>query len=250
MKDVSAVVLAAGKGSRLKGNKPKVLKILGGQPIIIRILKLLDKLKIQNRILVLGHRSNTILDKLLKSNYKENILIQKEPQGTAHSLQFVIRLISTKEVLVLYGDDSGLYRPQTIKNFVKYHINSGNKATFMVSKVNQKTDIGGILLDKKGYVMTVVTRSQMEEHDINQIRNLCGAFCFNSQWISKNISNIPKSEISGEYPLPGIIKIANSQEVKIGSYLLPDQNEWNSLNTNKELIEARKKMKKKLQIKK
>lgn len=242
-KNISVIILAAGKGTRMGEGIPKVIRPLAGEPILVWTLKTLSNVGFKTPIIVLGE--NALQVEAVLESHKENyvIALQKRLLGTAHGLKCGLKKVDPKAkyVLVLFGDDSALYSAQTIREFVERAVADRAKVLFLTSMMDQISDIGGLEKDGNGNVIGVLTRSMMESRNITNHEILCGAFVFDYQWIMKNIGKIKKNPRSGEYPLPGIIQIANKQNVSIKTYVLKDKREWNSVNTQEELKEAESK---------
>jgi bifunctional N-acetylglucosamine-1-phosphate-uridyltransferase/glucosamine-1-phosphate-acetyltransferase GlmU-like protein len=222
---------------------PKVLCEISGKPLIFWSLELLKDLDIKDVVVVTGFGSEQV-EKVTKDlGFSPKFAIQEELKGTAHALEVGLPLVNkdTKTILVLFADDSSLYKKESINMFIKDHISKQNNATFLITIGDEPTDIGGLEIDNKGHVLGVLTLSKLIAKGIENPYLLCGAFCFNKDWIIKNLPLIAPSELSGEYPLPGIIKVANNIRESIDTFLLENLIEWNSVNNNQELKEAKKK---------
>jgi len=240
MKQVSAIVLAAGKGTRMKSDKPKVLLDLCGHSILWWTLNLLKKIDFGNIKVVVLYKKALLKKEIKKFGIKVDIIDQKESLGTAHAVKVALQNISRdkKHILVLFGDDSGLYRQNTIKNFLKDHIKKGKKMSILAMETDVARPIGGLLRNKYGNVVGIATQEQLIESGKRKIEIVCGAFCFNHKWLEKKLPLIPKTKSSGEYPLPGLIKLAADENNYPNVYHLRDSTEWNSLNTPREYRET------------
>lgn len=242
MNDVSAIILAAGRGVRMEGKTPKVLLKLSGKPIIFWAIEALMKIGIEDVNVIINDKSKRIKFIVNKEFPKVQFVEHQGILGTGGSTKAALDVLKLKTtVLVLFGDDSGLYKKETIRRFVEFHKNEDNIGTFLTCVMDKPTDIGGLKIDEKGNVVGVMTRSEMERLNIRQHQVACGAFCFDRGWLKKNIGKVAISKISGELPLPGIIYVGAGRGEYMRTYLMDDVNQWNSVNTRKELEEARKK---------
>src|SRR3972149_2890855 len=114
MKDVCVVVLAAGKGTRMNGNLPKVLYEIADKPLIYWPLQLIKHVGLEPAIVVSGYKAKKVEDIVRGFDFKVNFVRQKKRLGTAHSLSVGLKLVpeDCKTILVLYSDDSVLYKPE------------------------------------------------------------------------------------------------------------------------------------------
>ncbi len=242
MKNLCAVVLAAGRGTRMGGDLPKVLYDLAGKPIILWTLETLKDCGFGEILIVVGYKSELIQNVVTKAGFEVKFVKQKELLGTANSLELGLRSLSIEvcDVVVLFGDDSAFYKRDTIRDFVKFHDTRKNIGTFLVSYLSKPNPIGGLEIDNRGKVSGVLTKSEIEGRGLRSYAVLCGMFCFDKEWIQGNISKVEKSTLSGEYPLPAIYKVALNSGQSIDTFVLKDSNEWMSINTVEELKAATK----------
>lgn len=247
MEKIDVIILAAGKGTRMGENStPKILMKLNDISILELITSTLKKIKKIEKIqFVLGYKWDMITKALENLGIKYEYTIQDQLNGTAKSLEIGLRKFkpTSNTLLVLFGDDAGLYRPKTIATFINHHIYQGNKCTMMILNEKRSLDIGALKLNKNNEIVGVIPKSKLK--DGNKYV-LCGAFCFDRIWITKNIGKIRPSERSGEYPLPQIIDVAISKNIPINSFELKNSNEWESINdlSGLKLAEIKLKLKK------
>lgn len=237
MDNVCTIILAGGKGERINSETPKVLHKIADKPLIFWTLELLKKLGVFEQIVVTGHKADILEDEIRNANYKVKFARQNEPLGTADAVKTGLKGAEEEcnTILVLFGDDSSLYKPETIQDFIDYHQSQNSIMTILTVKKEIPTPLGSLEKDKEGNVVGVLTQRQMIEKGIQENEVACGAFCFERKWLEENLPLVQKSPISGEYPLPGLIKIAAQQSMYTQTYNLPNQNEWVSVNTPEEL---------------
>ena len=243
MDDVCAVVLAAGKGTRMKKRIPKTLRLLHGKPLIYWSLGLLRRLGIKKIIVVTGYGAELVRGFIKKAGFNVTIVKQEKLLGTGFAVKIALKEISkiSKTVLVLFGDDSALYSEDTMKRFIAYYFKEGKPGTILVVERDTPTSLGGLKRDEKNNAVGVYTKQEMEDAGITKHEVVCGAFIFEKRWLSKNIKLVKKSPISGEYPLPSLIQLAAAKKEFLKIFKLPNPDEWQSINTEEELKEAEKK---------
>lgn len=244
-RNISVIVLAAGKGTRMGGSKPKVLRKISGKPLIYWVLKLIEILNIKDIVIVVGDRNKLIKKEVNKLGHNVKFVIQKRLLGTAHAVKVGLKMINkrARNILVLFGDDSALYKPETLENFLKYHEAKKSIATILtlLSK-NAPASLGALRRNDSGKLTGVYNKEEVLRFKSKNREILCGCFCFSKDWIAKNIVKIKKSPTSGEYALPQLISVAANSGGFIDTYRLVDEKQWNSINTPMELNLARVKM--------
>lgn len=219
---------------------PKVLHKIAGKPLIFWTLELLGKLGIPEQIVVTGYKADAVENEIRNAGYKVKFVRQSQPLGTADAVKTGIKEAGEEynTILVLFGDDSALYRPETIQNFINYHQGQNSVMTVLTVEKGSPTSLGSLEKDKEGNIIGVLTQKQMIDKGIKANEVVCGAFCLERKWLEENLPHVQKSPTSGEYPLPGLIKIASGQNLFAKTFELKDPDEWVSVNTPEELKHA------------
>lgn len=242
---VSAVILAAGKGTRMKSSRPKVIHEICGRPMIVYTLENLRKAKIEDIVTVVSFKKNLVINKI-KGAVK--IAIQKNPKGgTADAAKAGYGLISKNSdtLLIINGDDSAFYTPNTIQEIIKIHSERERKLTFVSLIKDNPTGLGRVIRGKNGLITKIVEEKDAtdEERKIKEVND--GLYIFDKSWFTRNIKKVNKGP-QGEYYLVDLIKLAIDQKDKMATYTLPNDNEWHGINTPEQLIDAEEKMKQRL----
>lgn len=239
MDDLYVIVLAAGKGTRMGGKVPKVLLHLYNRPIIFWTLDLLKKLKIKKIVVVTGYKSNILEKEIKRGGYKVEFVRQDKLLGTAHAVKLGLESVpkNSKFVVVLYGDDSGLYKASTIKSFIKL-LSKSYPGLILTTKRQGIFPLGGLRRNRKRRLTGLLTRSEIEKAGLKETEILCGVLGFEREWLEENIKSVKKNNMTNEYPLPALIEIAAKKKEYLGSHRLLDKKEWASVNTDASLEEA------------
>ena len=245
LEGVSAVIMAAGLGTRMNSNLPKVLQEIAGRPVIALTLENLRKSGIKDVVVVVNFRKQLVKKRIGTS---VTFITQSNPKGgTADSVKSGVRGVNDKckYVLALYGDDSAFFKPGTTKEVIKQHISSGAVASFVSAEVENPFGLGRVIRNSKGEIKGIVEEKVATEvqKKINEVN--CGHFIFNRDWLSENIINITPS-LSGEYYINELIQMAIDQKRKVNVYKLADPSEWHGINTPEELKEAEAKMERRI----
>ncbi len=247
MKKAAAIVLAAGVGRRMKSKTSKILHKIAGKSMILRTIDNLQALDLDQIIVVASAENANKLKKMLAN--KITLAIQIKPEGTADAAQIGLEKVKggINTVLVINGDDSAFYKPETIKRVIKQHINTKSVQTFLSVKVRNPIGLGRVI--KVGGQIAGIIEEQEATAEQKKIKKInAGLYVFKKDWLQENLHKVKKSPVSGEKYLVDLVKVAASSGQKVSSYVLKDQNQWHGINTADELMLANEKFSKKIHI--
>ncbi len=244
-KDISAVILAAGKGTRMKSALPKVIHKICGRPMIAYTLENLRSAGVGGITAVVSFKRNQVL-RYIRGAIE--IAVQQNPKGgTANAAKAGFTKVppSSRTLIVINGDDSAFYKPETIRQIVKTHLDRQRILTFVSLIKNDPTGLGRVIRGKNGLITKIVEEKDAtpEEKKIREVND--GLYVFDKNWFAKNIDRVKKSK-QGEYYLVDLIKMAIDQGMRMATFTLPDDSEWQGINTPEELEKARSKMEERL----
>lgn len=236
---VTAIILAAGKGSRMKAppTKNKVTYKVHGKPLILHTRETLKKAGIKSVIAVVGYAKESVKAVLKRTvKYAE----QKKQLGTGHAVKMAMPLIPTKSkyVISMYGDDSAFYTPKLISEIIQSHIQNNACVTVLTVKRDDPTGLGRIIRNKKGIVLGIVEEKNASKSQklINEINT--GLYCFDKSFLIKALKAIKLNPITKEYYLTDVIEYAVNNNKPVNSVLSTDTNVWFGVNTPENLAEA------------
>ncbi len=239
MKKIAAIILAGGRGKRMKTLKHnKVVFKLADKHMIVHTVDLLDKLKIKIKIVVVGFAKKSVMDVL-----KNRVIyaIQKKRLGTAHAASCALEKLpkNVSDVLILQGDDSALYKEETIVKLIDLHLLSKAAFTFLTIEVDNPAGLGRIKRDKNDKLLSVIEEKDATEIDkkIKEINPAC--YIISVDFLNKYLKKIEKSKITGEYYLTNLIDIAIMNNEKLEA-VKAGKIAWRGINTPKELKEAQR----------
>ncbi len=239
LNNVAAVVLAAGKGTRLNCNdRPKVMFEIGGKPMvnyIVETLKEIGFLK-EQICLVIGFQGETV-----KNYFGETVsyALQEKQKGTAHAAYTGMKKLPDKiaTVLVIGGDDSAFYHKETIADFIKQHMDSNCALSFLTAEADDPSQLGRIIRHKNGSVEIIEKEyADKEQKKIKEVNT--GTFCFKRKWFEEMFVKMPPLSKLGEYGLPTALDMARKQNKKYQAIKLFNSEEWFGVNTTEELKKA------------
>ena len=237
MSNSLAIVLAAGKGSRMNSDIPKPLHKLNNKTMIYTIV---EKIYIPNLfekiIVVIGLNSDNIIQNLKDFESKIIYIIQKEQKGTGHALKccknFLNKYPSYKS-LILFAD-CPLLSIETIKLIINQ--DAGCIAT--ISKKENPTGCGRIILDKEGYILNSIEEKDCtEEQKKIKLVNV-GIYYIKNKLIIEHVDKIKNNNKQKEYYLPDLMIILIKLNHKVVPINLLNQKEFINVNTQEDLTEA------------
>lgn len=246
--DLEIIILAAGKGTRLNDGKPagfsKAMLEIGGKPIIDYTLDTLNKITPNKPILVVGYKGKTIISYV---GSRGKFVWQRRYLGTGHAAHQGVKIISKKTttILVLQCDDSGFYKPETLKKFISYHQKNQaqiSAAVTLAVAVKNNRDLGRIVVDNDNNLTQIIEKEFMKPEDFTKYRYVnCGCYCFDAKWAKENFPRLMKNKL-GRYDITDLPRMANKQGKKVKVFEFPAE-EWHGINTQEQWNEARKMMK-------
>ena len=235
MPEISAVILAAGEGKRMQSSLPKVLHPLCGVPMIDHVLKACEGLKAKNTFVVASKKGGEVA-RYLKGRPKINIVYQKKPLGTAHSVQSCAAALKKFKgyVVILYGDDP-LLTPKTLKKFAGQVFEKRAILGFITAILPNPFGLGRIVRNPLGDVERVVEEKEATE-EIKQIQEInTGVYCVESEWLFETLSTFKPHPTTGEYYLTDIVEAAIRDGKKVLGYVGENPDEFWGINNRKEL---------------
>ncbi len=237
MKKIAALILAAGRGTRMKSETPKVLHELLGKPLIEHVLDSLSAAGINDAIVVTGYGSELLTEKLKNRGVKT--ALQKDLLGSGDAVNTARALLEKdyENVIILCGD-APLVRPETIKNLAEKHIASSSAATILTAIVKDPSGYGRIVRGPNEKIMKIVEEldARFYEEAIEEISS--GAYCFKTKDLFESLSEVKADNGKKEYYLTDIFNILHGKKKAIGSVVTKDADQIIGINSRADLAEA------------
>lgn len=236
--NVYAVILAAGKGTRMKSNKHKGLHPICGKPIIDHIINQLKKLQTEKTILVVGHQGDALKEHL---NGQADFAEQEVQLGTAHAVMQAGPLLEKEDgiTLVLNGDHP-LFTAETFLKLIEKHRETKATATVLTAIMDDPAGYGRVIRQANGQVDRIVehkdaTDAERQIHEVNT-----GTYCFDNQKLFSALSMVNNDNAQGEYYLPDVLSVLREQGEAISAEIIGDVQESFGVNDRIQLAEASK----------
>lgn len=235
---LAVVVMAGGKGTRMKSDLPKVLHKVGERPMVLRNIEKLKSIGLKDIFVVIGHQAEEVKKKI-SEQFTVTFCLQDQPLGTNHALETALKdiTLSFSHIFVINGDDASLYSDETLIDFIQSHINSKAMVSMMTLMVSEENQLGRIIRDDQGNFEKILESFEYKDSGLKSNEINCGVYIFETGWVKNTISEV-KLNKKGEYPITDLLNIAYDQNKKINLYVLKDGREWAGVNTPEELVYA------------
>jgi bifunctional UDP-N-acetylglucosamine pyrophosphorylase / glucosamine-1-phosphate N-acetyltransferase len=236
---ITAIILAAGQGTRMKSKKPKVLHEILGRPMLAYLIDTLKAVGVEDIILVVGHQADRV-----QEAYKDHgvrFVVQEPQLGTGHAVQVAMAVMpaDTGTVIVLCGD-APLISGESIATLQRLHAGSGAAVTVQTIELADGAHYGRVVRDAAGYVTAVVqAKDSKDQPNILAIREInTGAYCFDAAFLKQGLAKIPRSPVTGEIYLTDLIHIARGEGRGVEALVDPDWEALLGINSRQELAAA------------
>ena len=240
MNNIGVIILAAGKGTRMKSEKPKVCFKLAGKTLLQRVINTAVKLNSQQIGIVVGFKKEMVIQSI-QTHPNISFVTQETQNGTGHAVQCAKDIFIDFEgtVFILCGDVP-LLRAVTLQNMYKKHINAKAKCTILTMILPDPEKYGRIVRDEKGVIKAIVEYKDASE-DIRKIKEInTGIYCFDSKELFKALEKIDNNNAQNEYYLTDVIKIMYDDKKTIESVELIDISEAAGINSQAQLAQLEK----------
>lgn len=235
---LAAVVLAAGQGTRMKSQIPKVLHPIAGKPMVNWVLETVSETGAEPIVLVIGHGADQVRQSV---GTRAMFVEQTEQRGTGHAVLQARDTLRGKAdtILVTYGD-MPLLKPTTLQPLVARHAATRATITMLTLIADDSMAFGRIVRDADQRVIGIVeeadaTPAQLAIKELN-----CGVYCFDAEWLWSHLDQLKPSGKKSEYYLTDLVAIAVSERCAIETIVSRDVDEMIGVNTRVQLAQAEK----------
>ncbi len=225
---INAIILAAGRGTRMKSKLYKVLHPVLGKPMINHLIDHIKETEIKRKIIVIAKNSDQV-----KEAVKENVefVVQEEQLGTGHAVMMVEPLLKDEEgiTLVICGD-TPLISSDTINRLINFHSENHADITVLSTMLEDPTNYGRIIRDNNNSVLKIVEHKDANEEE-KQVREINTAtYCFDNKKLFKSLKKIRNQNSQNEFYLTDIIEIIKNEDGKVYAYITDNNDEVMGIN--------------------
>jgi len=244
MQYITAVILAAGEGKRMKSKNSKVVHKVCGKPIVKWVDRAAKEAGILDSIIVVGHKAEQVKKAM---GEEANFALQEKQLGTGHAVMQCEGFLKGKSgtVMVLYGD-TPLITSETLAETLKYHHDSNNVATVITAKVGDPTGYGRIVRGEGGQLKRIVEHKDANEEELKICEINSGMYCFNIENLLGALSKLSNDNSQGEYYLTDTLEILIAEGHKVGAYQTKNSDDILGINDRVQLYSAEQIMKKRI----
>jgi bifunctional UDP-N-acetylglucosamine pyrophosphorylase/glucosamine-1-phosphate N-acetyltransferase len=235
-KDLAVVILAAGKGTRLKSSLAKVLHRAGGRSLVEQVLRACAPLGARRTVVVVGHQAEEVSAAIASSG--ATIVLQQPQRGTGHALQVARRAIGNAKYAIVLAGDAPLIRTDTLKALLKTHRSADAAATVLTAVVADPRGYGRILRKSDTAIAAIVEESQLtgDQAEINEINSAIYSFTLAKLWPA--LAQVKPNNKHRELYLTDAVALLAAKGETVLAQIAPDSREILGCNTRADLAEV------------
>lgn len=240
--EIKSVILAAGKGTRMKSNTSKVLHKIFGKPILGYVL---DNSKniVSESFVIVGHHAEEVTEFVEKNYVKAKTILQSPQLGTGHAVSMACPYLENfdGQVIILNGD-LPLMTEESIRKFIEYHNSKNSDLTIMSTILDDPANYGRIIREKDDSLKCIVEAKDATPEEISVKEINVGVYLLNWSKIKPAFSQLTTNNAQGEYYLTDIIGWGKKNNLNVHAYILENSDESYGINSRKDLAYATKVM--------
>ena len=243
---LSAVVLAAGEGTRMRSARPKPLHRLCGRPMVLHVLDALAELSVARVVVVVGHRAEWVTKTLIEHappGMAIEFVEQVEQRGTGDAMSVALTGLPDEDsgddgdVVVLPGD-TPLLRPGTLAALVRVHRAHDDAATLLTAVLDDPTGYGRVVRGRDDAVARVVEHADATEEELEVGEVNTSMYCFKRSVLAPSLRRLSPANAQGEYYLTDVVEVLYDAGHRVGSVVVEDTMEVAGVNDRAQLAVA------------
>ncbi|WP_390407860.1 bifunctional UDP-N-acetylglucosamine diphosphorylase/glucosamine-1-phosphate N-acetyltransferase GlmU [Lacticaseibacillus jixiensis] len=240
------IILAAGKGTRMKSSLYKVLHQVCGKPMVDHVLTQVEKTHQDAIVTIVGHGAEAVEEAL---GDRTQFAVQAEQLGTGHAVLQAEPLLGDKAGMTLIvSGDTPLFTADTFEKLFAYHEQTHAKATVLTAVAPDPFGYGRVIRNADGSVQKIVEQKDATEEEAKVQEINTGVYCFDNQSLFAALHQVGNDNAQGEYYLPDVIEILKAQGAVVGAYTMADFTESMGVNDRVALAAATKAMQKRINV--
>ena len=235
---VDAVVLAAGKGTRMNSDLPKVLHRIAGRPLLDHVLDTVETVGIRHTVVVVGHEAALVEETCQRPGL--DFVLQEPQLGTGHAVQVAVDSLRKGGYCVVLAGDVPLLRSSTLQSLINGTVSSGAAAVVLTCVVEDAGAYGRVVKDDSGQVLRIVEAKDADEAELAIGEYNTGVFCFRTDLMIEALGSLTTDNQQGEYYLTDTVAYLVDAGQRVAAVATHDPGEVVGINTVYELAEAEK----------
>jgi len=245
MKNIAAIILAAGEGTRMKSSLPKVLHNICGKPMLEYLIDNVKNIGIDKIFVIVGHKAGLVKEKICGIKCIRQAELLGTGDAAARARSALLKDNKIDSVLILYGD-TPLLSQEIIRKLIEKHVSSGAGVTILTAQLKNPTGYGRIVRSSGGKIVKIVEEldASIYEKVIEEIN--VGVYCFNKRPLFYGLEKIKPGNKKDEYYLTDTIEVLTKSNILVESVTTNDPDEFLGVNTRAELGKAELVMRKRM----
>ncbi len=232
----TAVILAAGKGTRMKSSRAKVLHEVFFKPMLHHVLDAVREAAMDETVIVVGHQKQWVLGSL--GDHACTPVTQEEQLGTGHAVLCAEEACQNADTVLILCGDTPLIRGKTLTSMLTHHHQTGSSLTLMTTRVNDPFGYGRILTNDNEQVMAIVEEKDADGQQ-RRIREInAGIYLVDRKFLFSALRRVGTDNSQGEVYLTDIVAIANSEGLSVNRFIHPHPIDVLGVNSRVELARA------------
>lgn len=236
MEQLKAVILAAGKGTRMKSDLPKVVHTIEGKCLVDYAIEAAMGAGAEDICLVVGYKYEVVHETI---NHKDvQFVLQEEQLGTGHAVKCAKDFFGEDgQTLILFGD-TPLITAETLNRLKDYHVKNKNTVTVLSAMIEDPTGYGRIIRDMDGNFIKSVEHKDASETELKSREINSGMYIFETRELKEALEKIQPNNAQGEYYLPDTLTIIREKGLKVDAFALDDPEDITGVNDQEQLKSA------------
>ena len=236
MEQLKAVILAAGKGTRMKSDLPKVVHTIEGKCLVDYAIDAAMGAGAEDICLVLGYKYEVVHEMIEHKNVK--FVLQEQQLGTGHAVLCAKDFLGDEgQTMILFGD-TPLITADTLKRLRDYHVKHKNTVTVLSAMIDDPTGYGRIIRDADGNFLKSVEHKDANEQELKSHEINSGMYIFDTAELKEALGKIQPNNAQGEYYLPDTLTIIKEKGLKVDAFALDDPEDITGVNDQEQLKSA------------
>lgn len=233
---ITAVILAAGKGTRMKSARAKVLHEVFFQPMLNHVLRAVKEAGLDRCAVVIGHQREAVMRVLTGRDLVP--VIQEEQNGTGHAVLCTESACATSDLVMILCGDTPLIRPETLRAMIEAHHNNQASLTLMTTLLDQPFGYGRILKNAQGEITGIVEEKDADDEQRRIQEVNAGIYLVERRFLFEALRKVGTANSQGEVYLTDIVAIANREGLVVRPFVHPQAMDVLGVNSRIELAQA------------
>lgn len=234
--NIASLILAAGKGTRMKSKLPKVLHKVGGKAMVERVLETVQSLGTVRDVAIVGFGGDEV-EAYLEG--RAEFVRQEEQKGTGHAVKMAQPVLGRFDgTILLVCGDTPLVTKESLEALLQEHAQSGAAATILTAHMPDPTGYGRIIRNSDGHVVRIVEQKDGNPEELSVCEVNTGMYAFDSQKLWPCLDELSDDNAQGELYITDVVSILVNGDEKVSAYMTEDFEESLGVNSRLQLAEA------------